>query len=119
MALQEKLKPTSMTLADFFPVMGRDRKGTLEWRSMPKGLTVKTGTLNQVSALAGIIPTQERGIVWFTIINGGSNFDRLRAEQDKVLQRLAKHWTILPTDLNPGPNDEIFLGDPSRNRVGS
>ncbi|MEB3309323.1 MAG: D-alanyl-D-alanine carboxypeptidase [Snowella sp.] len=119
MALQEKLKPTSMTLADLFPVMGRDRKGTLEWRSMPKGLTVKTGTLNQVSALAGIIPTQERGVVWFTIINGGSNFDRLRAEQDKVLQRLAKHWTILPTDLTPGPNDEIFLGDPSRNSAGS
>jgi D-alanyl-D-alanine carboxypeptidase/D-alanyl-D-alanine-endopeptidase (penicillin-binding protein 4) len=82
---------------------------------MPQGLTVKTGTLNQVSALTGMIPTQERGIVWFTIINSGSNFERLRAEQDKLLQRLAQHWQILPTNLNPGPTDKINLGDPARN----
>jgi len=115
MALQEKLKSTTLNLSDLFPVMGRDRDGTLQWRNMPPGLTVKTGTLNQVSALAGIIPTQERGMVWFTIINGGSNFDRLRAEQDKVLQRLSQHWQILPTALNPGPTDQVYLGDPSRN----
>ncbi|MFM7382271.1 MAG: D-alanyl-D-alanine carboxypeptidase [Microcystaceae cyanobacterium] len=113
-AIQTQLQGTSYTLADLFPVMGRDRKGTLEWRSMPKGLTVKTGTLNRVSALAGIIPTQERGMVWFSIINSGPNFDRLRAEQDKFLQRLATHWQILPTDLTPGPNDQIQLGDPGR-----
>ena len=113
-AIQTQLQGTSYTLADLFPVMGRDRKGTLEWRSMPKGLTVKTGTLNRVSALAGIIPTQERGMVWFSIINSGPNFDRLRAEQDKFLQKLAAHWQILPTDLTPGPNDQIQLGDPAR-----
>jgi D-alanyl-D-alanine carboxypeptidase/D-alanyl-D-alanine-endopeptidase (penicillin-binding protein 4) len=119
MALQEKLKSTPLNLSDLFPVMGRDRDGTLQWRNMPPGLTVKTGTLNQVSALAGIIPTQERGMVWFTIINGGSNFDRLRAEQDKVLQRLSQHWQILPTDLNPAPTDQVYLGDPSRNLAGN
>ncbi len=113
-AIQAQLQGTNETLSDLFPVMGRDRQGTLEWRSMPKGLTVKTGTLNRVSALAGIIPTQERGIVWFSIINSGPNFDRLRAEQDKFLQKLAAHWQILPTDLTPGPNDQIQLGDPAR-----
>jgi D-alanyl-D-alanine carboxypeptidase/D-alanyl-D-alanine-endopeptidase (penicillin-binding protein 4) len=56
-------------------------------------------------------------MVWFTIINGGSNFDRLRAEQDKVLQRLSQHWQILPTDLKPAPTDQVYLGDPSRNLV--
>jgi D-alanyl-D-alanine carboxypeptidase/D-alanyl-D-alanine-endopeptidase (penicillin-binding protein 4) len=81
---------------------------------MPKGLAVKTGTLNQVSALAGIIPTRERGVVWFTVINGGPNFDRLRAEQDKLLQRLAQHWQVLPEELTPGPTDTVQLGDPSR-----
>ena len=119
MALQEKLKSTPLNLSDLFPVMGRDRDGTLQWRNMPPGLTVKTGTLNQVSALAGIIPTQERGMVWFTIINGGSNFDRLRAEQDKVLQQLSQHWQILPTALNPGPTDQVNLGDPTRNIAGN
>jgi D-alanyl-D-alanine carboxypeptidase/D-alanyl-D-alanine-endopeptidase (penicillin-binding protein 4) len=115
MTLEDKLKAVNLSLSDLFPVMGRDRQGTLQWRNMPQGLTVKTGTLNQVSALTGMIPTQERGIVWFTIINSGSNFDRLRAEQDKLLQRLAQHWQILPTNLNPGPTDKINLGDPARN----
>jgi len=113
--LDQQLQPHGLTIADIFPVMGRDRRGTLEWRSMPQGLTVKTGTLNEVSALAGIIPTQERGTVWFSIINGGRNFDRLRVEQDRVLQQIADHWQVLPQDLNPGPMDEILLGDPARN----
>lgn len=113
-ALQGRLATRGLTLADLFPVMGRDQKGTLEWRAMPPGLTVKTGTLNQVSALAGIIPTQERGIVWFTLINGGPNFERLRAEQDSLLQRLAEHWHILATDLKPGPTDQVSLGAPER-----
>lgn len=113
-ALAQKIAPAGMTLGDILPVMGRDRKGTLEWRSLPKGLAVKTGTLNQVSALAGIIPTQERGVVWFTVINGGPNFERLRAEQDKLLQRLARHWQVLPEELTPGPTDTVQLGDPTR-----
>jgi D-alanyl-D-alanine carboxypeptidase/D-alanyl-D-alanine-endopeptidase (penicillin-binding protein 4) len=115
-ALQAQLQPQGLNLDDLFPVMGRDRRGTLEWRSMPKGLTVKTGTLNEVSALAGVIPTQERGTVWFSIINGGRNFDRLRAEQDRMLQRIAQHWQISPQALEPGPNDAIQLGDPQRNQ---
>ncbi|BFM40195.1 D-alanyl-D-alanine carboxypeptidase [Synechocystis sp. LKSZ1] len=116
-ALQGLLKPQGLTLADLFPVMGRNHKGTLEWRALPPGLIVKTGTLNQVSALAGIIPTQERGIVWFTVINGGPHFDRLRAEQDRLLQRLAEHWHILATDLNPGPTDQVSLGSPDRTLI--
>ena len=115
-ALQAQLQPHGMNIDDLFPVMGRDRRGTLEWRGMPKGLTVKTGTLNEVSALAGTIPTQERGTVWFSIINGGPNFDRLRAEQDKMLQRIAQHWQISAQDLASGPTDEILLGDPQRNQ---
>ncbi len=60
-ALNQQLEPHGLGIDDIFPVMGRDRQGTLEWRSMPQGLTVKTGTLNEVSALAGIIPTQGKG----------------------------------------------------------
>ncbi|MFM1842978.1 MAG: hypothetical protein RLZZ490_1716 [Cyanobacteriota bacterium] len=116
-ALQAQLQPQGLDIDDLFPVMGRDRQGTLEWRSMPKGLTVKTGTLNEVSALAGIIPTQERETVWFSIINGGPNFDRLRAEQDKMLQQIAQHWRISSQDFAAGPNDEITLGDPQRNQL--
>ena len=54
---------------DFFPVAGRDRTGTMVDRNIPYGITVKTGTLWEVSALAGMIPTAERGPIWFAIIN--------------------------------------------------
>ena len=113
--LAAQLEPHSLGIDDIFPVMGRDRQGTLEWRSMPQGLTVKTGTLNTVSALAGTIPTQERGTVWFAIINNGPNFDRLRVEQDRLLQQIAEHWQVLPENLNAGPMDKVLLGDPARN----
>lgn len=113
--LDRQLKPYGLGIDDVFGVMGRDDEGTLKWRSLPKGITIKTGTLNEVSALAGIIPTKERGRVWFTVINGGPNFDRLRAEQDRVLQKIADHWQILPENLNPGPMDKVVLGDPARN----
>ena len=66
------------------------------------------------SALAGIIPTQERGPVWFTIINHGGNIEKLRAEQDKLLQRLAQHWQLMPNAI--ATQTILSLGDPSRNQ---
>ncbi|MFM6405333.1 MAG: D-alanyl-D-alanine carboxypeptidase, partial [Microcystis sp.] len=64
-ALDRKLANQPIKVADLFPVGGRDTKGTMQWRAIPKGVMIKTGTLAQVSALAGEIPTQERGKVWF------------------------------------------------------
>ncbi|MFY7933427.1 MAG: D-alanyl-D-alanine carboxypeptidase, partial [Microcystis aeruginosa] len=68
-ALDRKLANQPIKVADLFPVGGRDTKGTMQWRAIPKGVMIKTGTLAQVSALAGEIPTQERGKVWFVIMN--------------------------------------------------
>ena len=112
--LDRKLASSTVKVNDLFPVAGRDTKGTLHWRSLPAGVAVKTGTLAQVSALAGIIPTQERGPVWFTIINHGGNIEKLRAEQDKLLQRLAQHWQIIPDAI--ATQTILSLGDPSRNQ---
>ncbi|MFM8297855.1 MAG: D-alanyl-D-alanine carboxypeptidase, partial [Microcystis aeruginosa] len=67
-ALDRKLANQPIKVADLFPVGGRDTKGTMQWRAIPKGVMIKTGTLAQVSALAGEIPTQERGKVWFVIM---------------------------------------------------
>ena len=76
---------------------------------------MKTGTLNEVSALAGMLPTRERGLVWFTLINQGQGIEFFRNEQDRLLQRLAKHWQVVPT-IPLVPNaDQVFLGDPRRN----
>lgn len=115
MAIERKYAPQSIHVTDLFPVAGLDKKGTLHWRNIPEGVAIKTGTLAQVSALAGVIPTQERGLVWFSLQNSGSgNIDKFRSEQDQLLQRLAQHWHITPTDLNSSLK-EVFLGDPSRN----
>jgi D-alanyl-D-alanine carboxypeptidase/D-alanyl-D-alanine-endopeptidase (penicillin-binding protein 4) len=115
MALDAKLASSSIKVTDLFPVAGRDTKGTMQFRALPPGVAMKTGTLNEVSALAGMLPTRERGLVWFTLINQGQGIEFFRNEQDRLLQRLAKHWQVVPT-IPLVPNaDQVFLGDPRRN----
>jgi D-alanyl-D-alanine carboxypeptidase/D-alanyl-D-alanine-endopeptidase (penicillin-binding protein 4) len=114
-ALDRKLANQPIKVADLFPVGGRDTKGTMQWRAIPKGVMIKTGTLAQVSALAGEIPTQERGKVWFVIMNAGSsNIEGFRNQQDRVLQALDQHWQILPEATKGSISERAFLGDPSR-----
>ena len=114
-ALDRKLANQPIKVADLFPVGGRDTKGTMQWRAIPKGVMIKTGTLAQVSALAGEIPTQERGKVWFVIMNAGSgNIEGFRNQQDRVLQALDQHWQILPEATKGSIPPRAFLGDPSR-----
>lgn len=119
-AIQRYLQATALTVADLFPVSGRD-KGTLEHRHIPKGTVAKTGTLDSVIALAGVIPTQEQGLVWFTLINRGTDWDGLRAQQDVFLQQLVKQWGIaakLPVAVTPHINGEHpSLGAANRNEI--
>lgn len=122
MRIQHYLQPHHLTIADLFPVSGRDRRGTLETRHIPTGTAIKTGTLNTVSALAGVMPTRDRGLVWFAIINGGSDVVELRAQQDNLLQSLLARWgvssapplAIAPTTGTVDPSK--LLGDASRNQ---
>ena len=90
-AIQRELHPHQLTIADVFPMSGRDL-GTLENRQIPRAAVVKTGTLSTVSALAGVLPTQQHGPVWFTIINRGNDIDGFRQEQDRLLQALRQRW---------------------------
>ncbi|MBR8830556.1 MAG: hypothetical protein N5P05_003915 [Chroococcopsis gigantea SAG 12.99] len=114
--LQEKLAAGPIKLHDLFPVAGRDKEGTMRWRAIPDGVMIKTGTLAQVSALAGLIPTRERGNVCFAITNfGSSNIEGLRHEQDEVLQALAAHWRLVPAVTKGSLPKKPFLGDPGRN----
>lgn len=110
-----------MNLADLFPIAGIDG-GTLEDRNMPAGSVVKTGTLWNVSALGGVLPTRDRGLVWFAILNGGGDdIWGFREGQDQLLHQLVKQWGVSP---EPFPqitrhwtsNQELIeLGAPSRN----
>lgn len=108
------------TIADLFPISGTDI-GTLIDRNIPKNAVVKTGTLNEVSALSGVIPTRDRGLVWFSIINRGTNLDGLRQQQDVLLNRLQAHWgtpkgrSASITSTPAINNSSSLLGAPERN----
>ncbi len=117
MTIEQQFASQGVKVTDLFPVGGRDDTGTMRWRHIPDGVGIKTGTLAQVSALAGVIPTQERGLVWFAIINGGSsNIEGFRNQQDKVLQQLARHWTLTQATDNSLSQSPI-LGDPRRHII--
>ena len=93
-AIQRHLRPDKLTVADLFPVASRDL-GTIKKRNLPNAAVVKTGTLWNVSALAGVLPTRAYGPVWFTIINGGPNHtEGFRREQDRFLQALRQRWGL-------------------------
>lgn len=119
MTLQEMLQPGGFSVADVLPIAGEDG-GTLENRQIPMKSAVKTGSLAEVSALAGFIPTQERGPVWFAIINRGWALEELRIEQDNLLNAVQAHWgaTDAPATLQAKVKflaPPYQLGDPSRN----
>lgn len=121
MTIQKRLSPYQLTVADLFPVSGRDRRGTLLTRQIPFNTVIKTGTLNDVSALAGVMPTKNRGLVWFAIINRGSEIERFRNEQDRLLQNLLKQLLVapnLPAALTPRPQEpDQPLGAANRNEI--
>lgn len=123
MAIQNKLQPLGLTIGDLFPVAGHDRRGTMIRRHIPGATAVKTGTLRNVSALAGVMPTRDRGLVWFAIINRGNNIPELRAGQDKFLQVLSQQWGVAsesPKLVLPSPasyRDARRLGDQNRNQI--
>jgi len=103
-ATQKYLQPRQMTIADVFPVIGLDG-GTMQGRNIPQGAVLKTGTLDAVSSLAGVVPTRDRGLIWFTIINlGTGELQTLHDQQDFLLQKLQQAWgeaSPLPPTITP------------------
>lgn len=113
MVLEQQLEDTNINIADLFPVSNFGSQGTIEDRNIPLGLPVKTGSLAVVSALAGVIPTEERGNVYFAIINYGNNLDKMRSKQDSLLQNLDQHWQF--DSVKPLLTNTSYFGDPKRN----
>lgn len=103
LALERYLKPYNLTVGDAIAIVGED-EGILNQRQIPRFSVVKSGSLDNVSALAGALPTQSQGSVWFAIMNGGNNLEGFRLEQEALLNVLLQQWgavTALPTDLKP------------------
>jgi D-alanyl-D-alanine carboxypeptidase/D-alanyl-D-alanine-endopeptidase (penicillin-binding protein 4) len=117
MEIERFLQPQKLSVADIFPVSGRDKRGTLLARRIPVGTAIKTGTLNDVSALAGLMPTRDRGQVWFVIINRGGDVEGFRVQQDQFLGSLSQKWGILATANATTTQTPALLGDPKRNET--
>jgi serine-type D-Ala-D-Ala carboxypeptidase/endopeptidase (penicillin-binding protein 4) len=120
-ATQQYLQPRQLSIADLYPIIGNDG-GTLLGRQIPAGAVLKTGTLNRVSSLAGVIPTQDQGLIWFTIINlGVGDLQIPHAQQDFLLQQLQAAWgnpTTLPPSITPNQSQQnsFQLGASERNQ---
>ncbi len=105
LALERYLQPHNLTVGDLFAIVGQD-EGILNQRKLPPLLVVKSGSLNTVSALAGALPTQQQGTVWFATMNGGNDLEGFRVRQEMLLQDLVKQWGAvqsLPEELAPNP----------------
>ncbi|MEO1428096.1 MAG: D-alanyl-D-alanine carboxypeptidase [Cyanobacteria bacterium J06632_19] len=122
MAIQRLATPHNLTVADFFPTSGLDHRGTTYARRIPKNTAFKTGTLRDVSALAGVMPTKNRGLVWFAVINKGVYVPGFRSEQDKLLQKMLKDLQepeTAATAVSPTEGEKAIpeLGKVSRNEI--
>ena len=104
-ALERYLEPYSMTVADVLTVVGKD-KGILSEQPLPKLAVVKSGTLDNVSALGGALPTQKQETVWFVIMNRGENVETFRTQQEVLLKSFLNEWgsvQVSPPELTPNP----------------
>jgi len=109
-AIQQQLEAEGETIGAILPVTGINR-GTVRDRAITAGIAVKTGSLWNVSALAGVIPTKRHGLIYFTIINQNGNLQTFREQQDQFLQQLDQPWQISRFKSN----SLVQLGDPKRN----
>lgn len=115
MAIARLLGSDNLNLIDVLPTAGRDTMGTIQGRNLPPGTAIKTGTLDRVSALAGAIPTSDRGTVFFSIINYGAQVEQFRQQQDSLLQQLSQPWQLSSPQTSPIAKNSWYLGDPRRN----
>ncbi len=116
-AIDKLLQEHALNLSDLFPTAGKDIVGTMKNRSLPPGTTIKTGTLDNVSALAGVIPTSDRGKVYFSIINYGRQVEYFRQQQDQLLNEIVQAWQLIPHNFDLAQRNNWSLGDPRRNSV--
>ena len=122
MAVQREAVAHQLDLTDLFLMSGLDHRGTIHGRHIPLATVIKTGTLRDVSSLAGVMPTRDRGLVWFAILNRGTNVSAFRAGQDQLLQRLLQQLQVasdVPAALIPHSdiNTVPQLGAVNRNEM--
>lgn len=119
------LQSHNYSVADLFPTAGRDLVGTVRDRDLSKGIAIKTGTLDNVSALAGVIPTIDKSKstakrplnIYFTIINYGRPAQYFRQQQDNLVKELVQPWQLIANESYLAQKNNWYLGDPQRNKL--
>jgi D-alanyl-D-alanine carboxypeptidase/D-alanyl-D-alanine-endopeptidase (penicillin-binding protein 4) len=100
-ALAAELAKTGHTLDDVLPVAGID-EGTLRRRFTAADevgrLVGKTGTYADygASALAGVLRTRERGLLYFAVLNHGVPTEPARKRQDAFVRALLARFDTEP-----------------------
>ena len=60
--------------------------------------------------LSGVLLTRDRGLVWFSVVNYGSQIEGFRNQQDLLLQQLQAHWgTLKNRAFNISPTPKVNL----------
>jgi len=104
----QKLEPFNLGLKDVLPIVPGDR-GTLEDRRLPSGLIGKTGTLSDVSNLAGMLPVAGQPVMYldqpeaicFAVQNRGADLNYFYDQQEVVvgdLKRVIDGQEATPAD---------------------
>ena len=107
LAIDNYLQQYNMSVADVFVIVGKDKGILDERKQLPNLAVVKSGTLNYVSSIAGALPTKEKGVIWFTILNKGASVNQLRNQQEILLRDMLKIWGAvdsLSPELTANPN---------------
>jgi len=94
-AIDHNLVPQGFSVSDIMPIFQRD-PGTLSHRQLPPGVTAKTGTLWDVSTLAGVIAAVDQPVatfdqgntLCFAILNRGANIDFFYQFQEQFVGEL-------------------------------
>ncbi|WP_017711320.1 D-alanyl-D-alanine carboxypeptidase [Prochlorothrix hollandica] len=108
--IAQQLEPQGLGLPDVLPIANQDA-GTLSWRDLPTGTIAKTGTLWNVSTLAGLVPqvdapaaalSRDRSLC-FAIFNHGENIDLFHAQQEQLVTALKLSLQPDPAPPTPSP----------------
>jgi serine-type D-Ala-D-Ala carboxypeptidase/endopeptidase (penicillin-binding protein 4) len=97
-AIDRILVPKGFSVSDIMPISQRD-PGTLSYRQLPPGVTAKTGTLWDVSTLAGVLAAVDQPVdtfdqgdtLCFAIVTRGANIDFFYQFQEKFVGELKSY----------------------------
>lgn len=106
------LNNRNLKVEEILPIAGIDA-GTLKRRftdAFRGSVVAKTGTLNSVSALAGVAYTRSKGPLLFVIYNRGGSPARFRTAQDETLKKLITLYGG-PAPVHYAPPMDIEVSD--------